>query len=193
MIVGLDPGHGGSNIGTHHYGVAEEHYVLAMGLLVRPMLQGLGLQVEISRTGDETVTFTQRASRLSKSKFILVLHVNAATNPTAKDLRTYLEPHSKIALSAATEMERVAPAIIAPIKPMPTMVGPAVPDQSRAYTTLKAYGGRAAILVELFFATHEPSARWATTTHGMAALATTLMAGCINAWQLTDEAKAPFV
>ena len=194
MIIGLDAGHGGENIGTWHYGIKEEIYTLEIAQLTKSMLEQASLVVHMSRNKDETVSFKERARRLALADFVLVLHVNAAANaPDACDLRTYVLPNTALALAAAHEMERVAPKNIAPKAPQPLKVAPNDPATARAYTTLAQYTGKQAVLVELFFATHKPSAEWALTTLGRAALATTLCAGCVYAWQFHYTPDAPAI
>jgi len=183
VIIGLDAGHGGQNLGTRHYGIKEELYTLEIAKMLRPMLLDLSLLCHLSRETDETVSFTERAKRLHQADFVLVLHVNAAPQaPLACDLRTYILPGNQIAYSAAHEMERVAPKLVAPKTADPVKVAP-VPELVRPYNTLVHYRDKAAVLVEMFFATHEPSARWAQTPAGKAALCAALAAGCIDAWQ----------
>jgi N-acetylmuramoyl-L-alanine amidase len=181
MIIGIDPGHGGDNIGTHHYGIVEENYVLELGLRLRQILGELGMGAEITRNCDQAVSFEERASRLVHCDFILVLHCNAAQDAAAKELRTYVCDTNPIAVSAAREIERCAPEFIAPAKPSPVRVTAAA-DTVRCYNTLIKHMPRPAVLVELFFATHELSARWAQTQYGKASLLTCLAAGAINAW-----------
>jgi N-acetylmuramoyl-L-alanine amidase len=184
MIVGLDAGHGGTNIGCRYYGIKEEVYTLEIAALTAPLLEQIGIGAAMSRTRDETVSFTERARRLRAADFVLVLHVNAAPNaPNASDLRTYTLPNMPLALSAAIEMERVAPKPVTPKAPLPTIVSKSDVNTVRAFNTLAAYSDKPAVLVELFFATHEPSAKWAATPTGKAALATVLCAGAVNAWQ----------
>lgn len=185
MIIGIDPGHGGANIGTHHYGVEEEHYVLETALLLRQTLTGMGMGVELSRNGSQTISFEDRARALALANFILVLHVNASTMPEAKDLRTYVADDNPIAMRAAIEIERTAPAFIAPQKPT-TVRATTQPDTVRCYNTMVQHLPKPTVLVEMFFASHELSARWAQTPYGRASLVTCLAAGAVNAWYHTE-------
>jgi N-acetylmuramoyl-L-alanine amidase len=191
MIVGIDPGHGGDNHGASHNGVTEERYVLELGLALRPILIGLGMGCEMSRNGNETVSFENRAIRLGRANFVLVLHVNAAPATSAKDLRCYHLEGNLVSASSAHEIERVAPAIIAPKVFIPTIASKNSPDTNRCYNTLACYGPKPAVLVELFFCTHEETARWAQTPYGRGALLMALAAGAVNAWQLLETIHAP--
>lgn len=192
MIVGIDPGHGGDNHGAAYHGIVEERYVLDLGLALRPILIGLGMGCEMSRNGNETVSFDSRAARLGRANFVIVLHVNAAAvDANAKDLRCYHLESNPVAASAGKEIERVAPAIIAPKNFVPTVAVKDSPDTNRCYNTLACYGTKPAVLVELFFCTHEPTARWAQTAYGRGSLLTCLAAGAVNAWQLLETTFAP--
>lgn len=192
MIIGLDAGHGGANLGTRHYGIQEELYTLEMAKLVKGMLEQASLNVQLSRDKDETVSFQERASRLRQADFVLVLHVNAALNaPNACDMRTYVLPQCILAHAAAYEIERVAPKNIAPHVPQPMKVAPNDPGSVRVYNTLAYFADKQAVLVEMFFATHRPSAEWAQTPLGKAAIATALCTGCVFAWQFEYGHNTP--
>jgi N-acetylmuramoyl-L-alanine amidase len=183
MVIGLDAGHGGENIGTRHYGIKEEVYTLEMAKLVKGMLEQAGLSVQMSREKDETLGFAERARRLHASDFVLVLHVNASESLSACDLRTYVLPNAELSFAVANEIERVAPRLIAPKAPQPLLVTSKDPNTLRAFNTLAQYSNKQAVLVEMFFATHKVSAEWAASPQGKAAIATALCHGCVHAWQ----------
>ena len=188
MLVGIDPGHGGSNTGCQYDGLIEKAYTLELGLTLRKALAAVGLDSEISRNGDDTLSLEQRAARLARCDFVLVLHVNAALPADAakaKSLHTYVSADiadtdpGKLALGAATEMELCAPQLVRPAKASPIVCSAKADD--RAHNCLLQHKPPA-VLVELFFATHPLSNRWAKTPYGRASLLSTLVAGSVNAW-----------
>lgn len=203
MIIGIDPGHGGTNSGCQYDAILEKAYTLETGLALRKALAALGMDSDISRNGDETVSMEQRAARLAHCDFVLVLHVNAAVPadaPKAKSLHTYFNADQvagsqdgkvsknsqmgKIILEAAMEIELCAPQLVRPPKPRPLEAAKDGPE-ARAYNCL-THHRPPAILVEMFFATHPVSNRWATTPYGRASLVATLAAGCACAWYHTE-------
>jgi len=78
--VVLDPGHGGEDSGAAGPFGSEKAYTLDVAFAAREELQRAGFKVELTRTGDETVSLEQRvdfASRFSKAVFVSI-HFNSA-------------------------------------------------------------------------------------------------------------------
>ncbi|WP_258358998.1 N-acetylmuramoyl-L-alanine amidase [Moorella sulfitireducens] len=82
--IGIDPGHGGSDPGAvAASGLQEKDVTLAVGLALRQLLQGAGIAVVMSRTGDQDVSLADRAALFNREQVDLVisLHVNSAGTP----------------------------------------------------------------------------------------------------------------
>jgi N-acetylmuramoyl-L-alanine amidase len=68
QLVLLDPRHGGSSNGIEIAGVREKDVNLAVCLKLKALLEKIGLQVLLTRTGDETVTDEQRILLANQSE-----------------------------------------------------------------------------------------------------------------------------
>ncbi len=85
----LDAGHGGSDPGTSGNGIIEKDLALQITLYMYDRLRELGIPVKITRTTDETLTPTERVSRVlnawgSDPNVILISnHLNASGNKGA--------------------------------------------------------------------------------------------------------------
>lgn len=189
VTIGIDPGHGGSNVGCTAFGIHEETYTLALGIMVRDALKALGLGAIMSRHENESVSFKQRAERLAGADFVVVLHVNKAATPAPRDLRCYCIPDVfLLPETIGMEIERRSPAIVRPDSPT---IRPAVKgtDTDHCYNVLAQHHPTPAVLVETFFASHPESAAYAKQPWGIASFANAIVAGILLAWQLLDAAK----
>lgn len=93
-LVVLDPGHGGSNPGAQGAvpTLREKHLTLAIATAVAAHLRQQGIDVELTRTSDRTLTLRQRAeiaNRLSADLFISI-HANASLSRTQRGYETYV-------------------------------------------------------------------------------------------------------
>lgn len=93
-LVVLDPGHGGSNPGAQGAvpNLLEKQFTLAVATAVATRLRQSGIDVELTRTTDRTLTLRQRAeiaNRLSAHLFISI-HGNASLSRTQRGYETYV-------------------------------------------------------------------------------------------------------
>lgn len=79
--VFIDPGHGGTDPGAVGNGLQEKNLTLQIGTRVRDMLvnEYNDVSVLMSRTGDQTLTLTQRTNAANAwgADFLLSIHINA--------------------------------------------------------------------------------------------------------------------
>jgi len=92
--VVIDPGHGGSNLGAASaiLGRHEKHVTLAVSARLREHLRARGIDVELTREHDRTLTLRQRvalANQRAADAFISV-HANASTSRTRRGFETFL-------------------------------------------------------------------------------------------------------
>lgn len=77
----LDPGHGGSDPGATGNGLQEKNITLSLASTIRNFLinEYENVEVQMSRTGDETVSLTSRTNAANSwgADFYLSIHVNA--------------------------------------------------------------------------------------------------------------------
>jgi N-acetylmuramoyl-L-alanine amidase len=89
----LDPGHGGSNTGaTGVTGLHEKQLALTLANRVADRLRARGIAVELTRTGDRTLTLRQRvalADRAPADLFVSI-HANASPTRTQRGYETYV-------------------------------------------------------------------------------------------------------
>ena len=93
-VVVLDPGHGGSNPGAQGAvaGLREKQLTLDIATLVAAHLRDHGIDVQLTRTGDRTLTLRQRvevADRLPADLFVSI-HANASPTRTQRGYETYV-------------------------------------------------------------------------------------------------------
>ena len=93
-VVVLDPGHGGSNLGAQGAveGLREKHLTLTLANQVADRLRGKGITVQLTRTGDRTLTLRQRveiANQLPADLFVS-FHANASPTRAQRGYETYV-------------------------------------------------------------------------------------------------------
>ncbi|WP_277350511.1 N-acetylmuramoyl-L-alanine amidase [Bacillus sp. RO2] len=81
LKVFIDPGHGGTDPGAVGNGLQEKNLTLQIGTRVRDMLvnEYNDVSVLMSRTGDQTLSLTQRTNAANAwgADFLLSVHINA--------------------------------------------------------------------------------------------------------------------
>jgi len=93
-VIVIDPGHGGSNVGTHSVldGRFEKEFTLDWAKRLKPLLETNGWKVFLTRTSDTYVTNTSRAvfAEAHHADLFISLHFNsAAPDQKAAGLETY--------------------------------------------------------------------------------------------------------
>ncbi|MBV8254404.1 MAG: N-acetylmuramoyl-L-alanine amidase [Chitinophaga sp.] len=84
MTIGVDPGHGGSNVGASGLtGAVEKNLTLGMALLLKNALEKEGVKVLITRTSDQFVNNEDRLAyyRQADPDILLSIHMNSSVNP----------------------------------------------------------------------------------------------------------------
>lgn len=94
-IIVIDPGHGGSNVGTHSVldGRFEKEFTLDLALRLKPLLEAEGWTVFLTRTSDVYVANSDRPvfATAHHADLFISLHFNATADrdETAAGLETY--------------------------------------------------------------------------------------------------------
>ncbi len=87
----LDPGHGGQDPGTSHYGLKEKHLVLDISRRLRVSLEQAGYTVVMTRDADQFIPLSRRpgaANRLRADLFVSI-HINANRNARVSGAEVY--------------------------------------------------------------------------------------------------------
>ena len=88
-VIVIDPGHGGSNLGTKSVldGSYEKGFALDWAKRLAPILETNGWKVLLTRTSDVDMELTNRVTfaNLNKANLFVSLHFNAAPSPTDHD------------------------------------------------------------------------------------------------------------
>ena len=98
----IDPGHGGHDPGTSHYGLKEKYLVLDMARRLRTHLQQAGFTVVMTRDSDQFIPLSKRpgaANRLGADLFVSV-HVNANRSSRISGVEVYYPRVSTVSDSA---------------------------------------------------------------------------------------------
>ncbi len=90
-IIIIDPGHGGSDVGTLFDKILEKNITLKVGTLVKNKLEAAGANVLMSRTGDTFPTLQGRVdfTHANYGEIFVSIHVNSADNKAAKGTETF--------------------------------------------------------------------------------------------------------
>lgn len=80
MLIGLDPGHGGNDLGASSGLLIEANYVWDFCQRLDTMFHLAGHKTIKSRLKIEDPTFKQRAAALEKADVVFSVHVNAAVS-----------------------------------------------------------------------------------------------------------------
>jgi N-acetylmuramoyl-L-alanine amidase len=96
-IIVIDPGHGGSNVGTHSVldGRFEKEFTLDLAKRLKPLLESEGWTVYLTRDSDVFVTNSDRyvfANERQADVFISLHFNSAAPDTTQAGLETYCLP-----------------------------------------------------------------------------------------------------
>jgi N-acetylmuramoyl-L-alanine amidase len=93
-VIVIDPGHGGSNSGTHSVlnGRFEKEFTLDLALRLKPLLEAEGWKVFLTRSADTDVSLTERVAfaQAQQADLFISLHFNSgAPDTTQAGLETY--------------------------------------------------------------------------------------------------------
>ena len=79
VVIVIDPGHGGTNMGAKHNGVIEKEATMKVAVAMKEELEKYeGVVVYLTRTGDESLELDERAefAKDVKADIVLSLHFN---------------------------------------------------------------------------------------------------------------------
>lgn len=99
----VDPGHGGHDPGTSHYGLKEKYLVLDISRRLRAYLAQAGYTVVMTRDSDQFIPLSKRpgaANRLRADLFVSV-HVNANRSSRVSGIEVYYPRLSTVAGTSA--------------------------------------------------------------------------------------------
>lgn len=91
----IDAGHGGTDAGASYFGVKESDLNLQYSLALAEELTSRGLEVTLTRTGDETLSKEERKSRMNgaysgDNVIIISNHMNATGKGNAQGMEIYV-------------------------------------------------------------------------------------------------------
>ena len=91
-VVVLDPGHGGTNPGTHGAKLHEKQVTLSLATQVADRLRAKGITTLLTRTGDRTLTLRQRVARADElpADLFVSIHANASPTRTQRGFETFV-------------------------------------------------------------------------------------------------------
>ncbi len=89
----IDAGHGGHDSGARHdaYGLKEKDLTLDVARRLKALLEGVGLEVVLTRSGDDYIPLAERPQRANRcdADLFISIHFNAAESKTAEGFETY--------------------------------------------------------------------------------------------------------
>jgi N-acetylmuramoyl-L-alanine amidase len=89
--VAIDPGHGGTSLGTHTTEMMEKELTLDVAVRLRKLLIADGFEVLMTRQADAEVDLAERGTRANKAgaDIFVSIHVNWMENRDARGIETY--------------------------------------------------------------------------------------------------------
>lgn len=87
----IDPGHGGKDPGASHNNITERELTLDISKRLGSVLRAAGYNVVFTRSKDNWISLSERASIAMKKKgdLFISIHVNASTKPNVSGFETY--------------------------------------------------------------------------------------------------------
>ena len=85
LVVVIDPGHGGDNLGTDYLPIPEKDYDFIVAMYMKAYLeQYQDVKVYLTRTGDVAMSHKERAqfAKSVNADFLFSLHFNASIEHT---------------------------------------------------------------------------------------------------------------
>lgn len=118
-LIVIDPGHGGSDVGTVHGGVSEAQLTLDMAKRLRDLLVAQGWQVKMTRETDVDVYQPNDSARdelqarvdvanKAGARMFVSIHVNGFINSGPYGTTTYISKPDDVALARAIERHLAA-------------------------------------------------------------------------------------
>jgi N-acetylmuramoyl-L-alanine amidase len=107
VLIALDPGHGGEDVGTHGpSGAIEATICWELGVLLAERLVRVGAKARFTRNEIEAPEASERAARANEmgADLFLSLHLNANSSPAAEGVCTYYFPRSSAGELLADEL-----------------------------------------------------------------------------------------
>ncbi len=183
MKICIDPGHGGSDPGAvGMYGTKEADINLAVGLLLREMLQKRGYGMIMTRAANRFIGLSERAqtANAEKADVFVSIHCNASYNRHAHGFEIYTSPGQTKADPLATEIYKAWEQAFPTHKLRPDWAD-RDPDKEANFAVLCRTAMPAA-LVELDFISNPIMEAWMGQTPNQAQMAQVLMYGILN-WE----------
>ncbi|HJX27175.1 MAG TPA: N-acetylmuramoyl-L-alanine amidase [Thermoanaerobaculia bacterium] len=89
--VAIDPGHGGTSLGTHTTEMMEKELTLDVAVRLRKLLEADGFEVLMTRQSDAEVDLAERGTRANQAgaDIFVSIHVNWMENRDARGIETY--------------------------------------------------------------------------------------------------------
>ena len=114
MKIFIDPGHGGSDPGAVGNGLQEKNLTLNIATRVRSILisEYENVSIQMSRTGDQTVSLTSRTNAANRwgADFYLSIHINSGGGTGFETFR-----YSGVGRPTSTYQQRIHDSIMAEI------------------------------------------------------------------------------
>lgn len=161
MKILIDPGHGGKDPGAvSPGGVRESDIVLKVGWLLYGVLNGLGIEAELTRENDVFVGLKARckASNSFKPDLFVSLHCNAALNPHAEGIEVWTT-HGDTNADPASREIFMAMKDHFPAKRFRSDYTDGDPDKEGSLYVLN-HTQAPAVLVEMGFISNEAEREW---------------------------------
>lgn len=181
-LVVLDPGHGGKYPGAVAGSLREKDLNLAVATCAAKMLEAHGVQVTLTRTGDEHVPLSSRAAMAREARCLVSIHHNSADNPRARGHEVFY--------SVTGRGKDLAQAISERLKansPLPSRGIKTRELGGRDYYYLIRQTDIPAVIVELGFLTNPEDARYLSSRAGQEDGARAVSQG-ITRWLEAQEA-----
>lgn len=188
LLVGIDPGHGGSDPGAlSMVGISEKEITLDVGLRVRELLTAMGVNTAMTRRDDRRLPKEERIRFVSRGDLDLFLsiHCDAAESPHATGITTYVHGWDRRSRALAAAIQG---ALVRATGLPDRGVRPDTAIHRTGFYVLRN-AACPAVLIEAGFVSHAPTALQLSKPEFRQRVAEGIVAGLRNYWNRVHGQK----
>lgn len=179
MIITIDPGHGGRDIGTMALGTPEKDYNMELAFILYDIMGDVGLSPILTRCRDYGSSPRERGkiSEKNKSDLVLSLHVNTSNNEGVHGAEAYYWSGNDRMIELGLNIVSHMPAQLRSAKVIGTRGD--VEWMKHAHATLAAHKA-STLLIEVGYGTNKQDKEFLLSEYGMAMVAMSITQGVLE-------------
>jgi N-acetylmuramoyl-L-alanine amidase len=179
-MICIDPGHGGRRDGVVYEGVVEDDVVLELAFELKATLESMPIDVMMTRTKDEYVTFDKRGELANQNgaDFYLSIHVNSNPSAHIHGAEMYHWPGNRTGYLVSKAIAAVTPKNLRPVRIYETIYSEEEHERwlQNPRNVLKP-PACTAVLAEVCFATNDRDRAYLLNRWGKSSIVSSLRSG----------------